>query len=141
MTPRKGIIAILAAIVGVISQVSAVSPTPLPTLDTTATTAMQTLTPWDFLNILPALAGQIGNRIGLGGQTVFYASMLVVILVALALRQESMLIPMVLFAVFGASSVWTGIIPAQYEFYIVDAFVVFTVAGIIYTTYTRIRKG
>jgi hypothetical protein len=140
MTKRTAI-SILATVSALISQVSAVAPTPLPTLDMTATNTIIPLQPWDFVHILPALTSSIAGRIGLGGQTVVYAAMLVVILVAIGLRQEGWLIPMALFAIFGGAFYWSGIIPAAYAFYLVDAFVVFTVAGILYSTYTRIRKG
>lgn len=114
-------------------------PTPIPTFDMAKSVAFKAAE-WDFSKLLPIAMSVYSDPFGNGGQIIVYGSIFLSILVAIAIRQDNMLIPMIVLEVFAQAIYWGGFIPEAWGFWVVDLIFIIPIAGIGYTLYTTKRR-
>ena len=132
-------VAIVSLICTVVGTVSAF--TPIPTLDMTRTNEFSALHAWDFAGLFPIVMSVYSDPMGENGKIIVYGSILVTILAGLAIRQDDVLIPMVILEIFGQVFYWGGFIPPEWGIWVIGLLYVLPATGIIYSLYATKRKG
>jgi hypothetical protein len=113
-------------------------PTPIPTF-ATGTAAALNSAEWNFQMMLPIVMSAFTQPFGANGQLLVYGSIIITILAAIAIRQEDLLIPMILLSIIGQVLYWGEFIPADWAFWIIILFYLLPAVGIGYSLYKSKR--
>jgi hypothetical protein len=135
---RVKILGIITSLLALAHEAGAVIPTPIPTFDNTAAAALENAE-WDFHLMLPIVINAYAAPFGASGQILVYGSIILSILVSIAIRQEDLLIPMILLAIFGQIMYWSGFIPADWGFWVIVLLYLLPAVGIGYSLYKSKR--